>query len=355
MGWRASRRASLIELVEMAKPLLRRAELDCPRTGRGRRPTIPDWVLGALIMVAVLKRRKTKSGQYRFLEQHRELLKRALGVSVFPARSTYFDRYQRAHHLFRAAVRLQGRQAIREGLIDATCVAADKSLISACGPVWHKKQRQRGVVPRGVDREGTWSYSEHHGWVYGYGFEVVVTAAKNGVVFPLLADVETASVREMRTFLAKIPDLPPQTKHVLVDSGYDSNDIGEAIEWTSDGKRTGRRCLCRQVKPSPSRKARTKWRETHRRQQRRQRREARRKYLETAAAKRLYRRRGKTVEPFHHWFKHLFQIEDHVWHRGLDNNRTHLLTAVFCYQLLLRHNHRRKLPHGQIQWILDGL
>jgi hypothetical protein len=353
MGSRALQRASLIELVEMAIPLLQRAESDCPRRGRGRRPTIPDWVLGALIMVAVLKRRKTKSGQYRFLEQHRDLLKCALGVDVFPARSTYFDRYRRAHHLFRAAVRRQGRQALRERLADATCVAADKSLVSARGPVWHQRQRRRGMVPRGVDRDSSWSYSEHHGWVYGYGFEVVVTAAKDGVVFPLLADVETASVREMKTLLGKIPELPPQTKKLLADSGYDTNDIGETIEWTADGKRTGRRFLCRQVKPR--RKAKTKWRESRRRLQRRKRREARRKYFETAAARRLYRRRGKTVEPFNQWFKHLFQINNHAWHHGLDNNRTQLLAAVFCYQLLLRHNRRRKLAHGQIQWVLDGL
>jgi len=353
MGSRALQRASLIELVEMAMPLLRRAEIECPRRGRGRRPTIPDWVLGALIMIAVLKRRKTKSGQYRFLQQHRDLLKHALGVDAFPARSTYFDRYRRAHHLFRAAVRLQGRQAIREGVADGECVSADKSLVAASGPVWHQSQRRRGVTPRGVDRNASWSYSEHHRWVYGYGFEVVVTAPKHGVVFPLLADIETASVRETRTFLNKIPQLPPQTKRILADSGYDTNDIGEAIEWTSDGKRTGRRFLCRQVKPR--RKPRKQWRESRRRQQRRQRREVRRSYFETAAAKRLYRRRGKTVEPFNQWFKHLFQIDDRVWHRGLDNNRTQLLAAMFCYQLLLRYNHSRRLPHGQIQWILDGL
>jgi len=353
MGWRAGKRASLVELLEMARPLLQRAERDCPRTGRGRRPTIPDWVLGALIMVAVLKRRKTKSAQYRFLEQHRELLQRALGVELFPARSTYFDRYRRAHHLFRAAVRLQGRKAIREGLADAAAVAADKSLVAARGPVWHQRQRQQGIVPRGVDRHASWSYSEHHSWVYGYGFEVVVTAAKKGLVFPLLAGVETASVREMKTFPEMIPELPEETEQVLLDSGYDSNDIGEAIEWTSDGKRTGRRLLCRQVKPRCP--TQTKHRETRRRRQRRERRDARRRYFETAAAKRLYRRRGKTVEPFNQWFKHLFQLDDGAWHQGLDNNRTQMLAAAFCYQLLLRHNHRRNLHHGQIQWVLDGI
>lgn len=337
----------------MAVPLLQRAERACPRTGRGRRPVIPDWVLGVLIMAAVLKRRKSKSAQYAFLEQHRGELLAWLGVDKFPARSTYFDRYRRAHHLFRVAVQLQGRQALREGLANATCVAADKSLVSARGPVWHQQQRRRGVVPRGVDRQASWSYSQHHGWVYGYGIEVVVTAGKQELVLPLVADLETASVREMKTFPQKISQLPQETKYVLADSGYDSHDIAEAVEWTSRGQTTGRRFLCRPVKQC--RMAKKQWRETLHRQKRRRRREARAKYFATPQAKRLYRQRGKSVEPFNQWFKNLFDLSECLWHRGLDNNRTQILAATFCYQLLLRYNRRHKLHHGQIQWALDGL
>jgi hypothetical protein len=343
----------LVELVEMAKPLLRQAERECPRTGPGRPPDIPDWVLGVLIMVAVLKRRKSKSSQYRLLDQHRDSLRKQLGVDKFPARSTYFDRYRRAHQLFRMAVQLQGRRAIQEGTAQPACVAVDKSLLPACGPAWHQRQREAGVVPRGADCAATWSYSEHHGWVYGYGLEVVVTAGKTGVIFPLLADVETAKVRELRTFLEKIPALPPETKEVLADSGYDSNEIGEQIEWSADGQRTGRRFLCRQIRQRRQRQR--AWRETLARRLHRQRREARARHFKTAPAKRLYRRRGKTVEPFHQWFKNLFQLNERVWHQGLDNNRTQMLAALFCYQLLLRYNHRRHTYHAQLQWALDGL
>jgi hypothetical protein len=353
MGSRALRRASLVELVQMAKPLLEAAERQCPRRGPGRPPKIPDWALGALIMVAVLKRRKSKSSQYRFLQQHRSDLQKWLGIDQFPARSTYFDRYRRAHRLFQVAVRLQGRRAIREGLVDPEAVVADKSLLKARGRVWHKRQRTRGIVPRGVDCDSTWSYSEHHGWVQGYAYQVVVSAAKRGVVFPLLACLQTASVHEAKSFLEQIPHLPQKTKVVMADSAYDTNDIGEAIEWTPQGKRTGRRFLCRQIKRGHP--GTRQWRQTHRRRTRRVRREARAKYFQTPTARLLYRRRGKSVEPFNQWFKNLFQLNDQVWHRGLDNNRTQLLAAVFCYQLLLRHNHRRKLKHARIQWALDGL
>jgi len=42
------------------------------------------------------------------------------------------------------------------------------------------------------------------------------------------------------------------------------------------------------------------------------------------------------------------ELDDRVWHRGLDNNRTQLLAALFAYQLLVRYNHRRGHKNGQI-------
>jgi hypothetical protein len=82
--------------------------------------------LAVLIMVAVLKRKKTKSAQYRFLCAHREQLAGWLGSDRFPGRSSYFDRYRRAHRLFQEAVRLQGQSAVASGLADPEVVAVDK-------------------------------------------------------------------------------------------------------------------------------------------------------------------------------------------------------------------------------------
>lgn len=58
-------------LVRMAMPVCQQAEQVCPRRGRGRRPEILDWMMLVLIMVAVLKGRKSKSSQYRYLAAHR--------------------------------------------------------------------------------------------------------------------------------------------------------------------------------------------------------------------------------------------------------------------------------------------
>ena len=310
MGQRAKAGTRLASLVKMAVPLCQRAERECPRKGPGRKPDIPDWVLAVLIMVAILKRKKSKSGQYRFLAEHRRELQAWMGTSAFPARSTYFDRYRRAHRLFQHAVMLQGRVAIEEGVTDVTTVAVDKSLMAARGPLWHASDRKRNRIPKGlhgVDRDSEWGCSKHDGWVQGYSFEVVVSATKHSTVFPLLASAGTASVKETQTFDAKIDELPEETKHVTADSGYDSNHLGERIEGTAGGKRTGRRFLCpenkRGSKPKSRRKAVQPRDESHRR------RLARRKFYKSRRGRAIYRRRSQTVEPFNEWFKSLLELD----------------------------------------------
>ena len=279
-----------------------------------------------------------------------------LGTNKFPARSTYFDRYRRCHLLFKTAVRLQGEKAIAEGVADAKDVAVDKSLIAARGPLWHKSDRKKNRIPkklRGVDRDSDWGCSQYDGWVQGYSFEVMVSSTKNTMVFPLSGSAATASVKETQTFAEKLDELPESTETVSADSGYDSNYLGEQIEWSGDGKRTGRRFLCpenrrnskmtnRQKAPSP-------------RDESQRRRLLRKRHLQSKRGKATYRRRGQTVEPFNEWFKSLFELDDRVWHRGLENNQTQLLAALFAYQTLVRYNHRRGNENGQVRWILDIL
>lgn len=354
MGRRATAGTRVAVLVRMALPFLKEAERQCPRTGPGDKPFYPDWWMAALIMIALLHKKKSKSAQYRFLCEHRAQVDAWLGGTRFPSRSRYFARYRRAAQLFRTAIRLQGERALAEGVTEARHTAVDKSLLRAQGPVWHQRDRKRGKRPAGVDSDGTWGYSEHHGWVYGYSYEVVVTTPPGRTVFPLLASVGTASASEVRTFADKIENLPADVDTVSADSGYDLNAYGERLEYDEQGKRTGRRFLCpenprntkgRALKPAtPPQQARS-----------RQRRRQRQKFLQSPRGQRLYARRSRTVEPFNEWFKSLFELSGRVWHRRLDNNETQILGAIFCYQLLVRYNHRCGHTNGRVRWLLDAL
>jgi len=334
----------------MATPLLRAAQRQCPRQGPGRLPDYEDWQVALLILIAVLNRRKSKSAQYRFLHERRAALTPWLHPKDFPARSTYFLRYRQARRLFEQAIGLQGAKALAERVADATMVAVDKSLVAARGPVWHSHRRPSP----GVDREAAWGYSDHDGWVWGYSFETVVTATPHSLVFPLLASAAPANASECRTFLAKIPHLPAATRYALADRGYDSNACQDAVEVDPQGRPTGRRFLCPLIRRAGNPPAGLYPQRGRRGRQCRRRRQ-RLAFLHSPRGRRLYARRSKTVEPFHEWFKNSFELTDRVWHRGCDNNQTQLLAAIFCYQLLLRYNHRCGRRNAQVQWVLDGL
>lgn len=354
MSRRATQCTSLGELIQMAIPLCQAAQQQCPRTGPGRPVEFEDWQMAALIMTAILKKRKSKSSQYSFLSQHRQDLCLLLNLEHLPARSTYFDRYRKAHRLFAVAIRLQGQKALQEHVADASTAAADKSLVAARGRRWHRSSQEQGRQPVGVDSQAAWGRSDYDGWVYGYGYEVLVSATAQKQVFPLLASVGAANSSEHRSFAQKIRDLPASTKHLLLDSGYDSNAMAEAVEWHPDGKPSGRHYLCplqsRCGKPAVGQMV-------HRgkRERSRQRRLLRQKYFFSPAGRQLYRLRKQSSEPFNQWFKELFELQDRVWHKGLENNQTQVLCAIFCYQLLIRYNYRRGNRDGQVQWILNGL
>lgn len=347
--------AALGELVKLAIPLCQLAESKYPRRGPGRKPEICDWMMATFIAVAVAKQKKTKSAQYRFLCSQRNKLKR-LGLDRFPSRSTYFDRYRRAWALLENVIRLHGACAVRRGWVNARDVAVDKSLVAGRGPVWHQRQKAHGRRPRGIDDQASWGRSDYDGWVYGYSYEVLVPTGKNQVRWPLLASFDGGSCRESTSFRKKIQHLPKTTKTVACDKAYDSDDLGDAIEWTPEGCRTGRRFLCPAILRHNARKvARKAWPRTIRRQLRQKRRQQRQQFLHSARGRRLYARRGCTIEPFNSWIKELFSLQDRVWHRGLGNNRTMFLAAIFVYQLLLRINRRHQKQNGKVKWFIDCL
>jgi hypothetical protein len=338
----------------MAVPLCREAEQFCARHGPGAPPTFADWQIAVLIMVAVMAKRKSKRAQYRYLFARRKQLVRWLKLPRFPGRSTYCERYRHAFRLFQWAILQQGRCAIAEELIDPAVAAADKSAIKARGRPWHRRNGRRLKRCKGADGEAGWTYGDHHGWVYGYSFEVVVSASKGSAVFPLDVTAGPANRNEARSLAARVEQLPPEIRYVTADAGYDTNALGEAIEYNQHGRPTGRRLVC----PLQRRAGKPQVGEYPHRGQRerlRQRRAKRQAFYQSPKGRRLYQRRHKTVEPFNEWFKAKFELSDRAWHRGAANNATQIAAAIFAYQIMFRYHRRNGGSNGAIQWILDAL
>jgi hypothetical protein len=358
MHARARDGTGLPKLVRMAIPICRAAQRQCPRTGPGRPPDFDDWKIAVLILIALLHRRRSKSAQYRFLYRHRHKVTRGLSLKRFPARSTYFTRYATAHRLLTPAIVLQGRRALDEGVSTCQTVAVDKSLLRARGTPWHGKRRCKGVVPpelHGVDRQAEWGFSPYHKWVYGYSYEVLTTADSGAVHLPLVASADVASASEYSSCPGKIKHLAADTRFVLADSGYDSNDLGDRVELDDEGQPTGRRFVCPPNRRNAGRRpSGSSHLSTSQRQAQRRRRE-RIAFYQTEEGRQLYAQRSQSVEPLHERLKSLFDLNPRVWHRGLGNNQTLLLGVIFCYQLLLRYNHRCGHDNAQVQWILESL
>lgn len=341
----------LNDVICVALPLCQNAAKQLIRRGPGRPPVIPDWFIAVMIMVAIAKGKKSKAAQLRFWSEHQWLLEDVQGNWNFPSKSTFYERYRRAWLVFEKAIEIHTRKAIGYRWIDPKVVSVDKSVIAARGKRPRKsRSRKRN---RRVDSEATWTWDEYHGWTYGYSYEVVITSTKSSLNWPVLASADTASRSETRTLAEKIPRLPSQVKYVLADRGYDADDHCESLEWDGES-RTGKRFVC------PTRRSsRGAAKKHHKKSKSRIRRQAhraiRKSFMESKRGRNLYDRRGITIEPFNSWFKLLFGLNDRVWHRGLANNKTQLLAAIFLYQVLLRINIQRGNKNGRIKWLLDIL
>ena len=80
----------LEDSIALALPLLRQARVSCPRTGPGRKPQYEDEQIASMILCGVLKKKKSKSAQYRFMQENAAMFKRLLKLHRIPARSSFF-------------------------------------------------------------------------------------------------------------------------------------------------------------------------------------------------------------------------------------------------------------------------
>lgn len=171
------------------------------------------------VMMTVRKIFRFKT-QRRWLTQPPELLP-VFGFATLPDRTTLSRRYKALYPALQQF--LAFLRAWADDLDEAfqgDDLFEDKSLFKAQGPVWHRKDRQAGIIPpglRNLDTEATWGRSGYHGWVYGYGLHATVTAGG----LPHLVTVETGSVSESTVIDQKAEAIQAQAPtSVTGDNAY---------------------------------------------------------------------------------------------------------------------------------------
>ncbi len=136
-----------------------------------------------LAVVAVTTRTFRDSELHKLLTQD-ERLRRALCFERVPHRTTIGRRLTGLVAEAEQQIAALGQRIVAEvkpAAAHSEVSAIDGRMYKARGPRWHKKDREKGLVPTGlrnVDTESRWSKSGYRGWVQGYRLLL------QGLVFP---------------------------------------------------------------------------------------------------------------------------------------------------------------------------
>ena len=107
-------------------------------------------------------------------------------------------------------------------------VAMDSTVLRAKdGAVWHKKDREAGVVPHTrIDTEAGWTKSGWHGWVYGWKLHLTtVVGGVAGAWIPLAAKLTPANTDDGQVAEEMLPQVPGEARFVLGDQHYNREPL----------------------------------------------------------------------------------------------------------------------------------
>jgi hypothetical protein len=191
--------------------------------------------------------------------------------------------------------------------------AIDSTVLRAAGGVWHKKDREQGVVPHtSIDTEAAWTKSGWHGWVYGWKLHLISAVATAWI--PLAALLTPANTADNEAAPALIREAPPEMRFLLGDRHYNAPNVRQAWE-------TDERILVASQHGS---------------------------YPHTGdgvEVRRVFHKlRSRTIENFNEHFKGIFEGHGQVPTKGLLNTQRFALGAVFVYQLALLYRFENQLP-----------
>ena len=187
---------------------------------RGRPKTYSDASLLVFYAIMTQKQVHATRRQHYWLSRHPDLLE-TLRLPFCPSRLTLGRRYKALSEFVNEFCEFIADWVVSNGYGFSHDLAyEDKSLFKAKGPVWHKKDRAKNHIPKGlrnVDQTANWSKSGYHGWVYGYGLHLTTT--RHG--FPVMFQVLPANVNERKVLDEKQERIIEKgIKCLVADAGY---------------------------------------------------------------------------------------------------------------------------------------
>jgi hypothetical protein len=309
---RAAEGSVLVALVQLVEYL----PVPAPPPRRGRPPRYPDRLFLKALVIMIVRRLAQVHTLLAVLEEPTPEMRRLRALLTeggrFPARRTWERRLRAVPDRLPAQIGCLGRSLV--GALDpwgdcGRAVAIDSTVLAARGGVWHRKDRERGVVPHtSIDTEAAWTKSGWHGWVYGWKLHLVSTAA--AVWIPLAADLTPANAADSAAAPALLDELPPEARFVLGDQHYAAPDVRRVCRGAARVLVTPRRG------PYPHTDAGVEVRRV------------------------FHALRHHAIENLNEQFKAIFACHGQVPTRGLRATRRFALGAVFVYQLALLHRYQ---------------
>ncbi len=281
------------------------------KRGRGRPKVSSDKLFLKALVIMLVRHLHTPHELLSVLEQPTPemLLVRTMlsEDGKLPTRRTFERRLKAIPDTLPAQIGCLGRSLV--ALIEpwAACgraVAIDSTVLRAHGGVWHKKDREAGVVPHSsIDTEAHWTKSGWHGWVYGWKLHLVATVAK--VWIPLAAELTPANAADNEVAPDLLCRIPAEVRFVLGDQHYTTPELRELCE-------EDERCLVTtQAGRYPHRD-------------------------EGVEVRRIFHKlRSSTIETFNEQFKGMFDGHAQVPAKGLVATRRFALGAILVYQLMV--------------------
>jgi len=225
----------------------------------------------------------------------------------YPTRRTWERRLKALPASLPAQIACLGRHLVALIQPWATCGRAgaiDSTTLPANGGVWHKKDKEQGIVPHtSIDTEAGWTKSGWHGWVYGWKLHVVTTVA--AVWIPLAAQLTPANVADNEAAPPLIRELPPEMRFLLGDLHYNAPNVSQACE------EAGQIPVTTKYGPYPHTD------------------------IGVEVRRIFHKLRSLAIENFNEQFKGIFDAHGQVPTKGLVNTQRFVLGAIFVYQLAL--------------------
>ena len=311
------------------------AEPEAGRPGRGAPKTYSEKAMVKGYVVSLLKTLWERRSLWRFLNAN-PTVAAACGLARIPDRRTLDRRLTEIAPHAEAQIRALGLVLSVEAVTSSVTAASDGSAVATPGPVWHKKDKEAGIVPeglRGLDREADWIQSTYHGWVYGYKAHVTTSVSLTTVRVVWDATV-TGSACESHVLDNRIDTLPPTLETLLLDAGYDDGDLMDRCA------QRGMTVLAPLSKPVG--------------QSTPQARRDRAAYLASDAGQAWHKQRGTSIEPFFATIKALFDL-DPLPVQGKTKASAFILLALYAWNLIVLFKLLNDRPLGEVKPILDCL